>query len=138
MHLKTAFGLALVAMMSVVLVQKAEARPTYNTVFKNTYKEPAQKALIKKAKCNICHYSTQKSKSKKNRNDFGKAMAKALGKDEAGKPIIKLKKKDTKKIEAALAKAVKEKSSVEGKTFGDLIKEGIAPGKAPKEAEDKK
>jgi hypothetical protein len=35
------------------------------------------------------------------------------------------------KIKEALKKTEKGKSSVEGKTFGDLINDGKLPGKAP-------
>ncbi len=68
-----------------------------------------------KVSCAVCH----PSKSKKDRNNYGAAMTKALGAK---------KVKDTAKIKEALEKIAKEKSATEGKTFGDLIKEGELPG----------
>jgi hypothetical protein len=41
--------------------------------------------------------------------------------------VIGKKEKDVAKIKEALVKVEKEKSSVEGKTFGDLLKEGKLP-----------
>lgn len=68
-----------------------------------------------KISCAVCH----PSKSKKDRNNYGAAMTKALGAK---------KVKDLVKIKAALEKIAKEKSATEGKTFGDLIKKGELPG----------
>lgn len=68
-----------------------------------------------KVSCAVCH----PSKSKKDRNNYGAALTKALGAK---------KVKDTAKIKAALEKIGKEKSATEGKTFGDLIKAGELPG----------
>lgn len=73
----------------------------------------------KTAKCKICH-----GKTKKERNDYGQTLAKML----AAK-----NEKDKAKIEAALKKTEGEKSSIEGKTFGDLLKEGKLPGAKKKE-----
>ncbi len=105
-------GLALLAAADI-----AQARPEYNKGFWEKYDKEigAQKDV---AKCNACHFGTEK----KNRNDYGKAVGTALG-----EPKIK----DAEKIKAALDKAAKEKSATEGKTFGDLIKEGKLPGKNP-------
>ena len=68
-------------------------------------------------KCAACHNGGD---DKKKRNDYGKALAAALGEKDV---------KDPEKIKAALDRAVKEKSGTDGKTFGDLIKEGKLPGK---------
>lgn len=68
-----------------------------------------------KVSCAVCH----PSKSKKDRNNYGAALTKALGAK---------KVKDTEKIKKALEKVAKEKSATEGKTFGDLIKAGELPG----------
>ena len=55
---------------------------------------------------------------KKEKNNYGAAFGKALGaKNE----------KDGEKIKAALIKAEGEKSAVDGKTFGDLLKDGKLP-----------
>lgn len=112
-----ACGVAFVAAAAVNAPQDAQARPDYlNKGLKNAY--PTLKDVIEKEKCGICHYG----ETKKTRNDYGKAVGEALG-----KPNVK----DEKEIEAALKKAEAGKSSTEGKTFGDLIKDGKNPGKNP-------
>lgn len=93
-----------------------EARPPYLKEFTGTYEKLKKDAEDKK--CNVCHYGD----SKKNKNDYGKAVGGALGMANV---------KEAEKIVEALKKAEKEKSSVEGKTFGDLLADGKLPGKAP-------
>lgn len=113
-----AFGLA------SLLTSSADARPTYFSLgvkdgkpgFVEMYPKVAEAASEKK--CNVCHFGSKKS----NRNDYGKAVGEALG----GKDI-----KDIEKVKAALKKAEEGKSSVEGKTFGDLLNDGKLPGKDP-------
>ena len=106
-----------VAVVAVAFSPEAQARPEYlNKGFTPTY--PALKAEIETAKCGVCHFGEKKT----NRNDYGKAFGEALGEP---------KVKDEEKIKAALKKAEADKSSVEGKTFGDLIKDGKLPGKNP-------
>lgn len=101
---------------AMATMPQAQARPEYlNKGFTPAY--PALKAEIETAKCLVCHGS-----EKKVRNDYGMAVGKALGEKMV---------KDEEKIKAALKKAEGEKSSTEGKTFGDLIKSGKLPGKAP-------
>ncbi len=105
-------------LMIVVSINSVDARPNYLPQFKKTY--PDFKP-VETAKCTVCHFG----KEKKNRNDYGTSIAKALGKQ---------KVMDNDLIKKAFEMAAGEKSSVEGKTFGDLIKEGKLPGKAPAEA----
>ena len=109
-----ACGLALAA-ANVWLAPTADARPEYNTQFWDAY--PSLKDLKDATKCEACH-----GKDKKVRNDYGKSVGEALG---------EAKVKDAEKIKGALKKAEAGKSSVDGKTFGDLIKDGKLPGKAP-------
>lgn len=109
-----AFAVALAA-ANVGLSPNAEARPNYNKEFWDMY--PSLKDLKEATKCDACH-----GKEKKVRNDYGKAVGKELG----GEKVM-----DAEKIKAALKKAEGEKSSTDGKTFGDLIKDGKLPGKAP-------
>lgn len=88
----------------------AEARPQYKKAFAEVYGEK-----IEKVDCKICH----PKESKKIRNAYGTAFKKALDKPN---------EKDAGKIKDALEKVEKEKSKVDGKTFGDLIEEGKSPG----------
>lgn len=106
-------GLAMAGALALGgFVEQAQARPDYCKAFIGHYAENKAGA---EAKCGICHPVMDK----KERNNYGAAFGKALGmKNE----------KDAEKIKAALKKVEGEKSAVEGKTFGDLIKEGKLPG----------
>lgn len=121
--------LALAGLMFVASSTQVEARPNYNSAFKTQYKETKNYKELEKAhkkvKCNLCHFGSGKD-SKKNRNDYGKALEKALG---------KAKVKDKEVIAKALKKIEKEKSKTKDKTFVDLINEGKLPGTAPKKKE---
>lgn len=110
---------ACMAVVGAALVsgsQDAQARPGYLKAFNGAY--PALKDAAEGAKCGICHFGEKKS----NRNDYGKAVGEALGAKDV---------KDEKALAEALKKAEAHKSSTEGKTFGDLIKDGKLPGKNP-------
>jgi hypothetical protein len=89
---------------------RVEARPNYKKVFDSTYEKVAKD---NKTNCNVCHEGDEK----KNRNNYGQAFGKVIAKME----------KDEAKVKEALVKIEKEKSAVEGKTFGDLLKDGKLP-----------
>lgn len=91
----------------------AEARPQYLEQFKKTYEPLAEQAEMKK--CSVCHGMGKKTE----RNAYGEALVAAL-KDEKNV-------KDKESIEKVLKSAEATKSSIESKTFGDLIKEGKLP-----------
>ncbi len=93
---------------------RAQARLKYFVGFGKKY--PNLKSTAKKVKCNICHFG----KTKKNRNDYGKALMKNIKKDE----------KVAEKIAAALGKTEAAKNA-KGVTFGSLIRDGKLPGKNP-------
>jgi hypothetical protein len=95
-----------------ILLAPAQARPGYSKAFAEKY--PNLEAA-KEAKCGVCH---DDPKSKKTRNDYGKAFGKDLGEKNS---------KDNDKINAALDKVAGEPSAVAGKTYGDLIKDGKLP-----------
>ena len=97
-----------------VLYSGADARPQYKSEFEKKY--PKVKAA-NKITCDACHVTGEKDKKK--RNDYGTALAKAIGKNE----------KDKGKIDEALGKTEKEKSGTKDKTFGDLLEDGKLPGK---------
>ncbi len=108
-------GVAYVGMVLHFGGNTAQARPDYSKAFVAKY--PSLEAA-KEAKCNVCHYGD----SKKNRNEYGKAVGKAIGEANC---------KDAAKITAGLVKAEGEKSS-SGETFGDKIKEGKLPAEPAK------
>lgn len=94
----------------------ASARPKYASVMSKTYEDLAKKhGKNGKLSCAVCH----PTKSKKERNNYGAALGKVIGKKNQS---------DEAKIKEALKKTEKEKSATEGKTFGDLIKAGELPG----------
>jgi cytochrome c2 len=85
-------------------------------------KDKAFAAAVDKAKCAICH----EGKSKKNRNNYGKALAELLSR--------KTDVDNKEKIQGALKKVESKRSDPKNDkspTFGDLIKAGKLPG-APK------
>ena len=83
-------GLTVAVAMILASQDQAEARPKYFIGFAKAY--PSVAAQAKKVKCGVCHYG----KSKKNRNDYGKALMKN----------VKKNAKDAKVIAAAFAPEV--------------------------------
>lgn len=91
---------------------RVEARPNYKKAFDTNYEKVAKE---NKTTCNVCH--KEGTDDKKQRNNYGEALTKNIAKME----------KDEAKIKEAFTKTEKEKSAIEGKTFGDLLKEGKLP-----------
>jgi hypothetical protein len=80
-------------------------------------------AAVEKAKCNICHVG----KIRKNRNNYGKALAELLSR--------KTDTEDKEKIQAAIKKIEAKHSDPKddkSPTFGELIRSGKLPGGEPK------
>jgi hypothetical protein len=127
--MKKLFGILMLGAMAVSLVGSAQARPPYPAIFKEVYE--GNGAAIKDAitgdkKCNVCHEGTDK----KMRNEFGKALSKHFGKDD----FTKLKG-DKEALAAGLKEAfkkVEKDKNSDGKTFGELLKDGKLPGGALK------
>jgi hypothetical protein len=95
----------------LVTADVANARPQYCKAFIGHYTNVAEAGA---AKCAICHVGSDK----KMRNNYGDALDAAL----PGKNC-----KDDAAIKEALVKIEGEKSAVNGKTFGDLLKAGQLP-----------
>ena len=113
------FAVALVALTNAV-----DARPQYKKEHDAKYKGSKIESALKEAKCGSCHYG----KSKKNRNDYGKALSKAgLTKDK----FTELKS-DKEALSAHIKKALeKVLEGDEGKKFAEKIKAGELPGTNP-------
>jgi len=109
---------ALALIGSTMVPSTADARPQYRKNFTAKYPDLAEK--VKKVRCGVCHPPGAEEK-KKARNNYGQALRKALD----GKKNVA----DMETIMKALTKIESEKSAAEGKTFGDLIKAGMLPGK---------
>ena len=97
----------------------ADARPNYLPEFKTAYSEVKEADTVK---CGVCHVGKPTAKTW---NDYGIAFGKSLGKTKAKSDEVK----------AALQKVEKQPSSVEGKSFGELLKEGKLPGTTPTQAD---
>lgn len=110
---------------NVMSTRPVSARPQYKAKFEEMTKNSKAAESIKEAKCNVCHFGM----SKKNRNDFGKAVNKTMNK-EIYDSLKSDKEQLAKKVEEAIKAAFKEKSP-EGKTFGELIEAGQLPAKNP-------
>jgi hypothetical protein len=115
-----------VAATLLVSHQRAYAVEAFKKQFEAKYvkKEPASDteksfaAAVASTKCNVCHVG----KTKKVRNEYGKALNTFLTKKDA---------KDLEKIQEALAKAAEMKSNPSdpnSPTFGELIAKGQLPG----------
>lgn len=104
----------------------AQARPPYAPIVGEHYKDSEAIAAKAKAadKCNLCHDAA--SKSKKDRNEYGKALAKHFGED-AFKKVKDDKEALAKALNEALKATEADKHS-SGKTFGEVIKAGKLPG----------
>lgn len=107
-------GLAVVALVVSAFGTQAEARPPFYGAFAKLYPDVKVEA---DAKCAVCHIGKA---SDKKWNDYGTALGKALGKKMA----------TADEATAAMKKIESEKSGTEGKTFGDLLKDGKLPGKS--------
>ena len=106
------FLMAACVLLALVGASDAWARPQYYKAFVGRY---AKVKAARTVRCYVCHV---KGKSKETRNVYGTALRKAL----ASKNV-----KDATKIAEAMKKAEAQKSAIEGKTFGDLLKAGKLP-----------
>lgn len=110
-----------------VFVGSVSARPQYKKVSDERYKDSPIAEAAADAKCNLCHFG----KSKKNRNDFGKALSKYLNKD-----VYTELKSDADKLNEAVTKALEKvegEKNPEGEAYGDRIKAGKLPGSVEEE-----
>ena len=112
------------AVVLVCVTSSVDARPQYKKEQDEMYKGAPVEEALKEAKCNACHYG----KSKKNRNDYGKALEKA--------GLTKDKFEELKSDKDALAEHTKKAlekvlEGEAGKEFADRIKAGKLPADNP-------
>lgn len=84
------------------------------------------KALVKEAKCNVCHIQGE---NKKKRNPYGAAMHEAL--EEAKIPVKDFGKHPEKysdQVKEIFKKVAEKKAGSTDKTFAERIKAGQLPG----------
>jgi hypothetical protein len=96
--------------------QQAQARMEYWKAFKGTYTKLDQEKVETSVKCGICH-GGEKGVNKKKLSKYAEELKAELG----AKAV-----KDEEKIKKALT-AVEAKKTADGKTYGDLLKEGKFP-----------
>jgi hypothetical protein len=120
----TMFVLGCVA--AALVASEASALPPFNKEWLARYKDGNNNAAfveaVETAKCNVCHVG----KSKKDKNEYGKAVAKFLTKKD-----YEAVKADTDAAQKYIIEGL-EKSEAEkapnGKTYGQMIKAGELPG----------
>lgn len=110
------------AALAAVFASSALAIPNFKKSFEEQY--PALKGVSEEQKCNLCHYG----KSKKNKNDYGKALSEFLKKDNYKDERVKAEPEKVKAEYDAAYKKVEEMKSKGGETFGARLKAGKAPG----------
>ena len=120
-------GLSLVGLFLVgLLAQAAMARPDYKKQADVKWEKSKIAEILKEEKCNFCHYG----KTKKNRNDLGKALMECGLTKEKYDELKEDKEKLGEFAKEALGKVLAKKSS-KGKTFGELIEAGEDPSTDP-------
>ena len=124
--LATVLAVALIAV--VASAEKAQAIPAFAKAFTeryvNTSKNADFVAAVKEKKCNLCHFGT----SKKNKNDFGKVIAKHFKKANYSSTRVREEAAAVKKeFDEGLKKVLAEKNPA-GKTYQSLIEAGKLPG----------
>lgn len=120
---KTVIGLCCLTFVMACALQSADARPKYYSTFKKVYPDVEG---LGESKCYTCHID----KKKKKVNDYGKAMATSLGEDV--KNI-----KDVEAIKKALEATEKLESKIDGKSYGELLKDNKLPSNEKKEESEK-
>lgn len=117
-----------VGVVTTFAIQQVIAVPAFKKAFDqrvtNVSKNAGLVAAAKEAKCNVCHYG----KSKKMKNDFGKAMAKLLDKDDYKSTRIQAEPEKVKAEFDAAFKKLWATKNPKGVTYGALIEQGKLPG----------
>ena len=129
--------LAMLVIVSLFVVglstRQAHAVAAFSKFFKKHYVEGSDNASLieaydaQKSKCSVCHYG----KTKKNRNDYSKALSMFLKKADYKTKRVKLEPDLVDKELTEAFEKVEKMKSVGGETFGALIKAGKLPGTAP-------
>lgn len=115
------------AFLVACLSHSALAHPQYRAVLEAESKDKKIEPAVKELKCNFCHVD---KKPKKIRNTYGKALEKVGVSEAKYKELKEDKEKLADYIKQAMEAAAAE-TSPSGKTFGELIEAGEAPGTSP-------
>ena len=131
--MKKLLAVLLVAFVAVAIIPKnADAVPAFKKAFDQRYTNVIKDAKlvpkIKAAKCNVCHWAEGDKKSKKQKNDFGKEVAKHLQKKNYTSTRVREEADAvSKEFDAAFTKIMAVKGPT-GKTYQTRINEGQLPG----------
>ena len=129
---KCALLMAVLITASIAVPTEVQAIPAFAKAFKarvtDQTKSTAFVAAATEAKCNICHFATTESKSKKQKNDFGKEVAKHLQKKNYTSTRVREEEDAVaKEFDAAFTKIMAAKGPT-GKTYQSRIDAGQLPG----------
>ena len=118
--------IAVVLASPFILSGSSQARPPYPALFMEEYKaNPNVIEAAKAAKCNVCHDAAA-GKTKKDRNEYGKALTKHVPTADEFKMLMGNKPALAAKVSVAL-KATEAEKNAAGKTFGEIIRGGKLP-----------
>ena len=111
---------------------EVQAIPAFAKAFQARVTDKAKNkdfvAAATAAKCNLCHFATPESKSKKQKNDFGKELGKHLSKKNYTATRIREEAAAvSKEFDAAFAKVMAAKNP-DGKTYQSRVDAGKLPG----------
>ena len=111
---------------------EAQAIPAFAKAFKARVTDKSKNAdfvaAVTAAKCNVCHFATPESKSKKQKNDFGKELGKHLSKKNYTSTRIREEAAAVEKeYDAAFAKVLAAKNP-KGETYQSRVDAGKLPG----------
>ena len=129
---KCALLMAVLITASISVPTDVQAVPAFAKAFKARVTDKSKNAdfvaAVTAAKCNLCHFATPESKSKKQKNDFGKEVAKHLSKKNYTSTRIKEEPAAVEKeFDAAFAKIMAAKNPA-GETYKSRIDAGKLPG----------
>ena len=111
---------------------EVQAIPAFAKAFKARVTDKSKNAdfvaAVTAAKCNVCHFATPESKSKKQKNDFGKELGKHLSKKNYTSTRVREEAAAVnKEFDAAFAKVLAAKNP-KGETYQSRVDAGKLPG----------
>ena len=129
---KCALLMAVLITASISVPTNVQAVPAFAKAFKARVTDKSKNAdfvaAVTAAKCNICHFATPESKSKKQKNDFGKELGKHLSKKNYTSTRIREEAAAVaKEFDAAFSKVMAAKNP-SGATYQSRVDAGKLPG----------
>ncbi|MBT3889357.1 MAG: hypothetical protein HN617_00870 [Planctomycetaceae bacterium] len=129
---KCALLMAVLITASISVPTDVQAVPAFAKAFKARVTDKSKNAdfvaAVTAAKCNLCHFATPESKSKKQKNDFGKEIGKHLSKKNYTSTRIREEAAAvSKEFDAAFSKVMAAKNP-SGATYQSRVDAGKLPG----------